>query len=108
MTLEINKGMNSMKVSQVAVAVAALTVWGAAAHAAQLLTDGGFEGNFTNNWTKSGSGNASKQSGAGGQITGAYILPRYKSGKKMGQCDENAAPIGVYTSNTGSGKVSFS
>jgi hypothetical protein len=41
-------------------------------------------------------------------VTGAYILPRYKSGKKKGQCNENTEPIGVYASNTGSGKVSFS
>jgi len=41
-------------------------------------------------------------------VTGAYILPRYKSGKKMGQCNENTEPIGVYNSDTGSGKVRFS
>jgi hypothetical protein len=41
-------------------------------------------------------------------VTGAYVLPRYKSGEKMGQCNTNAEPIGVYTSNTGSGKVRFS
>jgi hypothetical protein len=40
-------------------------------------------------------------------VTGAYILPRYNTGKKKGQCNENTKPIGVYTSNTGSGNVSF-
>jgi hypothetical protein len=40
-------------------------------------------------------------------VTGAYLLPRYTSGKKTGQCNETTAPIGVYISNTGSGKISF-
>jgi hypothetical protein len=40
-------------------------------------------------------------------VTGAYILPRYKSGKKIGQCNENTEPIGVYNSDTGSGQVRF-
>jgi hypothetical protein len=41
-------------------------------------------------------------------VTGAYVLPRYKSGKKIGQCNENTEPIGVYSTDTGSGKVRFS
>jgi hypothetical protein len=72
MAVEKDRGANPMKLSHLAVTVASLTVWGAAAHAAQLLNDGSFEGNFADNWSKAGSGNASKQSGAAGNIGGAY------------------------------------
>jgi hypothetical protein len=39
-------------------------------------------------------------------VNAAYILPRYTSGTEKGQCNDTE-PIMVYTSITGSGKVSF-